>query len=633
MNNIFEMIEFAQNRIAVELLMKDSKVDFYKSLNGTKGSSSIEDVCRLDSRVLATILILCNNDDLDYTLVRNALNGAKAFLGFCDDTDLAVGIFDYLDELLNLDAYETAIEVFSGDKKIRFREIFKESSLKIKAFEEYLHYCKIEPKKFVSFMKLYKLCPEQVFKTFSLMGAFKKAYSEMTSKHEDIQYYEDLFGIKVKSRKKNKYVNNQISNKWRVDGMLSIVREAFNYGNNLVNRDVSRRRTLVKQSNIYDELKEKLSEMSLCEGIIGIDNIIYKIPDKAIQLEVLKYIYTHNMNLHKKIESEYQELSKCDISNYRLLLSNFGLNVSNDALEEIMNNSLDDLERILSLLKNMGLISFEHIIDILKITSIDVVSRLNSLWQGSIISCELLRTNINLFDGDSYEYSTLNKNISLLEEKGISPRIFVNSNVLLFSNDLFCKNINILDKYLLIPSLNKTSSFDFLKSDGLDVSIDTLIELGYENYLIEDLDILNYSNRFGRLRLLKELNIVVSSKDELISVLSSDKFYVEDKDIDSYVYNSSLYNLPNLENGVNRDQECVDLEKFSISPRTYNFDGVLISKNRVLKKLKNIDSDCSELNKALYSILHGSVLSDSEVNTIKNCLKPDEYDSDVVLVK
>lgn len=633
MNNIFEMIEFAQNRIAVELLMKDSKVDFYKSLNGTKVSSSIEDVCKLDSRVLATLLILCDNDDLDYNLVRIALNGARAFLGFCDDTDQAVGIFDYLEELLNMGAYETAIDVFSGDKKIRLREFFKESSLKIKAFEEYLTSCKIEPKKFVSFMRLYKLCPDQVFKSFSLMGAFKKAYSEMTSKHEDIQYYEDLFGIKVKSKEKNKYVNNQISNKWKVDDMLSIVREAFNYGNNLVNRDTSRRRMLMKKSKIYDELKDKLNEMSQCEGVIGIDSIIYKIPDKDIQLEVLKYIYNHNMELHRKVESEYQELSKCDISNYRLLFSNFGLNVHDEDLEEIMNNSLDDLEQILNLLKNMGLISFEHIIDILKVTSLDVISRLNDLWQASIISCELLKKNIVLFDGDSCEYSVLNKNISFLEEKGINPRIFVNSSALLFSNDLLYKNITILDKYLLLSSLNKATSFDFLISDSLDASIDTLIELGYEDYLIEDLDVLNYSNRFSRLRLLKELNIVVSSKDELISILSSDKFYVEDRDIDSYVYNSSLYNLPNLESRVNRDQECVDLEKFSISPRTYSFDGVLISKNRVLEGLKNIDSDCSGFNKTLYSILHGSVLSDSEVHTIKRCLKPDEYASDVVLVK
>ena len=47
-----------------------------------------------------------------------------------------------------------------------------------------------------------------------------------------------------------------------------------------------------------------------------------------------------------------------------------------------------------------------------------------------------------------------------------------------------------------------------------------------KNYLEEDIELLNYANRFKRLQVLKALNMPVSSKEELLSVLATEKFFI-----------------------------------------------------------------------------------------------------------
>lgn len=631
MNDILKMINDEQAKIAFELNFENSRAQFYHQFNGST-YSSLDEVLNLDQELLATVLILSDDNDLQLSEVRSALSGAIAFLGFCDDIDKSVSIFESLDELLIIGAYDMAIDVFNGTKKIHFIDSFKESSLKIKAFEELLLLRGIIPSDFVYFMKLYRKCPDKVFSTFSLIGSFRQAYAEKESHHENIQFFEDVLGVKIKSKKKNKYVNSQISNKWRIDGMMAIVRNAFNYGNKLINQDNSRRRTLIRQSRLYDELKTKLSEIDDSE-IVNVKNFITKIPSEEIKLEILKFIYKHNMELYKNIEKEYHDLSNNDVYHYKLLLSKYGLSLNDDDLKIIMSKSLEELEDILGLLRSMGIKDLEYIVSVLKITSLDTISRLNSLFQVSVLSSNTLKNNLSLFDSESSLYLTLNRNVSLLEEKGINLKLFKDSNALFFPCDLFSKNIETLDSYSLLPSFNKTSSFEFLKSHTLDCYIDILLELGYESYLTQDLDILNYKSRFNRLRLLKELNIPIGSKKELIDVVSSDKFYVSDQNIDSYLYNACLYNMPNVSRlSTKRDSSDLKLDKFLISPRLYSFDGVLISKNRVMRNSMFVDSNCSLNDKVLYCILYGSVLNDLDIASIKKCLGID-YNDSIVLRK
>ena len=61
------------------------------------------------------------------------------------------------------------------------------------------------------------------------------------------------------------------------------------------------------------------------------------------------------------------------------------------------------------------------------------------------------------------------------------------------------------------------------------------------------------------------------------------------------------------------------------SERTLNFDGVIISKNRVARNLVDEVFDVNDLFKA---ILKDCILSMDEIDTIKSCLKNKVYKLD-----
>ena len=113
----------------------------------------------------------------------------------------------------------------------------------------------------------------------------------------------------------------------------------------------------------------------------------------------------------------------------------------------------------------------------------------------------------------------------------------------------------------------------------LVLKIDKLIELGYEYFLEEDLNILN-SNNIKRLEVLRVMNYDLESKEELFNILNTDKFYIEDTKLDLYIPNIIPY------------KEHIELEtdfsldSFRNTSRTYSFNGILISIPKV-NRLKN----------------------------------------------
>ena len=146
--------------------------------------------------------------------------------------------------------------------------------------------------------------------------------------------------------------------------------------------------------------------------------------------------------------------------------------------------------------------------------------------------------------------------------------------------------------------------------------IDTLLELGYETALVEDLSILNYQNNFKRLYLLKILNIPVESIGELKQVLSSEKFIVPTDTIDSYLYNA------NISQEKQPDLEIIPsefLSEYSASSRTYNINGILISKNKVKRNIQNLDESISSAN-FLTFLTTNSILSDEEFSILKSSI-------------
>ena len=109
----------------------------------------------------------------------------------------------------------------------------------------------------------------------------------------------------------------------------------------------------------------------------------------------------------------------------------------------------------------------------------------------------------------------------------------------------------------------------------------------------------------------------------LIDILSTDKFYTADEEISDYIYNATQYKLPKgiIESeDTSETSEIAELNAYNETNRTYSFDGVRISKNKVKRNLSHVLEAETREDRLIYSVLKDSVLTDDEVEKIINCI-------------
>ena len=114
---------------------------------------------------------------------------------------------------------------------------------------------------------------------------------------------------------------------------------------------------------------------------------------------------------------------------------------------------------------------------------------------------------------------------------------------------------------------------------------------------------------------MKELNIPITSLDELKEILTTEQFLLSDEDIMKYVeqIDPTSIKMDDIPDEIPR------LKQFE-STRTYNINGVILSKNRVQRNYCESKDDEEIENKLMYSILHTSIMTQTEYETVKQSL-------------
>ncbi len=359
--------------------------------------------------------------------------------------------------------------------------------------------------------------------------------------------------------------------------------------------------------------------------------VISKISSPELKRQVLTAVYIHNKDIQLGRLNEYLELSANDATHYRLLLSQYGITPDKYDVSTVMDISLSDLEAMLKTLTKLKITDPEQLVFLLQTSDIASVSAIHQLAERGVLSYDFVALHPRLFSIDSKEQSALLANLATIQDEKLNPYHFTTSeDRLLISPAKFSETISILSEYQLTQCLKTGLDLSFLGQDGLPEAIDTLLELGYEESLEENLSLLNYKDRFNRLRVLKELNIPVT-KEELIQVLSNDKFYVPDHMISDYLYNATEHNLPAvITSDVEQEIDLSCLDEFSNTSRTYLINGVLISKSKVRRNLQDVTKTIPENGVLLYGICKGSVLTDEEYQRISSQISGEKASSPII---
>ena len=627
MFELLRSIYLEQAKIEEILQEEDSQLDFYEKFFKNDSYTSIKSLLKADKLDVATAIILTENPELDAEFVRQAVEDNRVFFEN-ESHDTLRTLTDLLCDLQNVGYYKVIRDRLATGRKISLNDIFYEKGAIIILFNKLLEKFQVEPEKFVSFMDLfekYQTPVTQALVTCLVMNAMKEEYDSYKHQLEEI---EEENGRKIRNRRQERFVTDMLETDWNFKNVLEPLRLAREYYERKSRDQKAKKKYNLKLREAYSNLEKEIQK-AINEGteIKSVDKLVSKIDNESIRKQVLIVIYLHNKTIYDKTNEEYERLIANSSSKYQVLLAKYGVSPEDYDVGTIMGNSIEDLEEMLKVLSQLNIKSPENILQITSVSNLETLHNYQSLIERGIITQKLLLTHNDLLNPESKTYESFMRNLALIRERKINPLAFKKcEEVLTTKHKPFASSIETLYDYSLETQMKTGLNYNFLSNKDLASSIDVLLELGYESYLEEDIELLNYANRFKRLQVLKSLNMPVSSKEELLDILTTEKFFIADDAIDSYIYNATPYNLPTrvtvIPEAKKKNPDIERLADYQETIRTYNVGGVIFSKNKTHKNLSLIATSGKTSDRLLYGLTKDTILTDEEFASVANIIAP-----------
>ena len=450
---------------------------------------------------------------------------------------------------------KTNLLKFMSDKRVK--NINKTLELKLSGYEEFL-----------TFMKLLKLL-EIIDKNENLYILLFIADIHQ-EKNNDINDYEKILSKSYDQTTINKILATCINQK-KVEKSLT---NLYSYYREIEKEENFKTKTRTKKIYRYIELKEILEKESKKKEITNIDYILDKVLDDDIKRLCLEYIYSHNEKYYEELYQEYSYKSENPIKKYISYFNTLGINfleIEEQTQKQIMAFSLEILKNQIKQLPN---ISFDKniLIAISSRNSLPVIEELNKLLKTNYIDLALLSMNQNIYCDENI-FKNLKANIRTLEKSKVNIRELENKQILLTSNAILSKNLELLKK--LDISLKGLNNLDMLAKEDLVEEISLFVEIGFETELVKQPALLNSDKN-----LVKRILISESVGEDIYdngyvkeSIINKDSFFVSDNEVDQYLFDRDNSNY--------HSSHVIIFEENSKSPFSYDIEGIKVPKLKV----------------------------------------------------
>lgn len=424
----------------------------------------------------------------------------------------------------------------------------------------------------------------------------------------------------------NKYYNmliDKINRKNRED------RKKIKYCNQLL--------SILKQSSTKPILlNEKLFKLCVTE---------------QIQSELLIFINKFNLKFYQKTAIINHNYHNSPFNKLELLFTKNNFNfkkLSLEAQERLINDSdIDKVSEIISFLStnDFGFINENNkmFIEILLYSSSNILANIESFINSNILTNKFIQNYPTILISERsndcekikklFTYEKFIQKILLLSDNNIDIKQLIVNEPKVFEKTLsFLKmQLDITNCYKI--SLDgKNKSFEILKDYKLLDLVDNFIELGLNEYIENNLQVIvsdNY-NLINRIILANKLGIEIFDDSNNIKnkILNKSKFYISDDRLKEITINYSINHINpkyelilknNKRNFIsNQARELLSiLFCYEKNDLIYEFNNTIISKNRVLRNLEVI-LNCDELKDEtsieilFQAILYGSFIFDGE---------------------
>lgn len=613
MDELLKKIELEKKKISFALQGKNPHLIFFTEFFKNDDFRDIYTFLSSDKINLATAIILTNHPELDLNFVKQVITANEALFDM-SNTDEVENLRTTFNILYNLGLYKPIREALTlGTSIEKIDEIAA-------YFQKIIECYEIKFQDFALFMSLSEKYFDEIYIALTICASKNEMNEDIYNYVKEVKRLEENHGKALRKKHFVKIIEETLKEKWNIKGLISSLDKPRNYYKKLLAEDKTKQRYYLKLQAGYSKLESEIKKAQAtgCE-IKDVNKLLAKIEDESIKRSALKVIYQHNKKLCDIASSEYKKLIINSKAKYQILLEKYNFSPEDYNINVIMKNTLEDLEKMLKILSSLEIKDSKSIIRIISNSDLETITTYKLLINSGVITKELLLNHSDLVNKSSKNYKEFMKNLNLINSLKINPLLFSKSQeVLLTPNEIFSLSLETIAQYDLQSQLKANLDYSFLSNKNLANALDTLLELGYEKYLEEDIELLNYVARFKRLILLKSLNMPATTKEEILNVLTTDKFFIADSKMDDYIYSATKYQMLSS-NEESEKANISELERFPQTARTYNIGGIYFSKNKVKRNYDN-NHDLS-LN-LLQLLIKDTTLSDEEVNIVSEKLFP-----------
>lgn len=629
MINILRMINREKTLIDQALATEDERLAFYQEFFKKNRCATLKDALAIDQSELAIAIIIHYAPNLSVDEIKNVVYGNSDIFEELD-TSAIEEITKLIDHLANnRSLYEKAKKMILTNGDLQFSSIFKKEGQLAIMLRHLIDTMDANPKSFCTLVDYFFNDSKAFIAALATVTTFRDIRKEEEVRYQIINDLSELDSRKIKEKTKDKMVSSMTKDIYNVKKLLEPITAARDEYQSLEQATRTSKKNLSRNKTIYENLETDLYKAIQAGEVRNVESLIKKVPSEEIRLAILKLVYTHNHELYQKLSAEYQQLAANDASHYQVLLAKYGISPETYEVGTVMGNSIEDLEKMLSTLSKLKFTTSQELLRIVQTSNLEIVENIQGLAERGIITSELLKEHQGILNPTSKDYEAFMRNLALINKKKLNPHSFTaTEEIFVTPHSRFSASIKTLEDYELLPTIKSGMNLSFLQESNLTEAIDTLLELGYESNLEECIELLNYKDKFDRLKVLKALNIPVTDTASLLDILSTDKFYVSDEEISNYIYNASPYHLPQgivlVDEPKKKVSDVTKLSAFSNTSRTYSFDGVLISKNKVHRNLSHTASTGNPHDRLMYGVLKDATLTDEEVSKVITCLTPEK---------
>lgn len=383
--------------------------------------------------------------------------------------------------------------------------------------------------------------------------------------------------------------------------------------------------------------------------------------DSKIEYEVLLFKIKHNFDIQKQAEQKNREYNDNSITKLDILFSKYGFNfneIEQKEQNEIVLLEIETVEEILMQIRYSDLTFFSEYIDLfvklIKFSNVRILKFFDSCLKNKVITKDFLLENNQLL----YDINLFNKffnNITSLMSIGIPLNNKLIQMIFSMDNEYLNYQLNILNEYNIDICDENFSSYELFKNNELLDYLDQFIELGYKDCILKNPKYLNNvaPDTIKRIMVAQLIGLSpLNNSGKFIGIITTGNgFYVGPDEYNKFIIDYKVrYQNPicldiltkgsrNIISSSTKNNPIIKAldDAFMKDSLYYIIEGVIISRNRVMRNFELLFKNSGNINVSIYDLLYQAILynmvnnvSDEKLEEIYNCICSISFDKDKI---